>query len=80
MLEELCHNRALLPALQSEGSQVDASSLKIEDEVELFVVEDFKADKRYATNLRLIARGEDKRELGQVCPQSPEIKANLEVR
>ncbi len=44
---------------------MDASSLKVEDEVEFVVEEDFKADKRYAVGLKLLIRGDQKRELGQ---------------
>ena len=53
---------------QLEGSSEDASSLRVEDEVEYVVEEDFKADKRYASGLKLLVRGNQKRELGQVRP------------
>ena len=49
-----------------EGCSEEASSLKVEDEVEFVVEEDFKTDKRYAVGLKLLVRGEQKRELGQV--------------
>ena len=52
--------------MQLEGSDEDASSLKTEDEVEFVIEDDLKADKRYAASLRLVARAEQKRELGKV--------------
>lgn len=52
--------------LQMEGSSENAAFLRIEDEVEIHVQDDFKADKRYAVGLRLVARGDQKRELGKV--------------
>jgi len=49
-----------------EGGEGDATSLKAEDEVEFLMVEDYKADRLYAKNIRLVARAEEKRELGKV--------------
>jgi len=51
-----------------EGGEGDATSLKAEDEVEFLMVEDYKADRLYAKNIRLVARAEEKRELGKVNP------------
>lgn len=55
-----------MQCLQLDGSSEDASSLSVEDEVEFVVEEDFKADKRYASGLKLLVQGSQKRELGQV--------------
>lgn len=51
-----------------EGGDGNTTSLKAEDEVEFLLVEDYKADRLHAKNIRLVARAEEKRELGKVGP------------
>lgn len=53
-------------ALQVGNSNEDAASLLVEDEVEFVVEDHFRTDKRHATNLKLLARAAEKRELGTV--------------
>lgn len=56
--------------MQLERSSEDASSLRIDDEVEFTLVTDLKTDSSYVRNLRLLCRAANRRELGQV-PLAP---------
>lgn len=52
--------------MQLEGSSEGATSLCVDDEVELQLVTDFKSDKTDVKSLRLLCKSNEKRELGQV--------------
>lgn len=49
-----------------EGSSGDASTLKVDDEVEFLLHDDFKIDQQSAIHIKLLVKAEEKRELGQV--------------